>query len=135
MKIEFTNSPNNFDIDFLTQQINAETPEFGSAYPFGFFIRNEKEEIIARCNGSVIFGNIYTDQLWVHPNHRKTGLGLKLMEQVHNYGRSIGCAIATVSTMSFQNAQDYYEKLGYVVDFEREGYIKDSSCIFLKLEL
>ena len=135
MKIEFTNPPNNSDVDFLTQQINAETTEFGLAYPFSFFIRHENEEIIAGCNGSVIFGSIYTDQLWVHPNHRKTGLGFKLMEQVHDYGRKVGCTIATANTMSFQRTKNFYEKLGYKVDFERDGYIKDATCIFLKLEL
>lgn len=73
-------------IDILTQKINEVTPNFGEAYPFAFFIRDEHNHIIAGCNGSVIFGSIYTDQLWVHPNHRKAGLGHKLMAKVHEYG-------------------------------------------------
>ncbi len=82
MNIEFTSTPASADIDFLTQKINQETPEFGKAHPFAFFIRDEKNQIIAGCNGSVIFGSIYTDQLWVHPNYRKNGLGHQLMEAV-----------------------------------------------------
>jgi len=85
--------------------------------------------------GIVIFGSIYTDQLWVHPNHRKNGLGHQLMEAVHDYGRRSGCRIATVATMSFQGAKAFYEKLGYVSDFERQGYTQNSSCIFLKRSL
>ena len=61
--IEYTSTPASEDIDFLTHKINQETPEFGSAYSFAFFIRNEKNQIIAGCNRSVIFGSIYTDQL------------------------------------------------------------------------
>jgi GNAT superfamily N-acetyltransferase len=80
--------------------------------PFAFFIRDEKNQIIAGCNGSVIFGSIYTDQLWVHPDHRKNGLGHQLMEAVHDYGRRSGCSMATVATMSFQGAKSFYEKLG-----------------------
>jgi len=133
--MEFTSTPLSGDIDFLTQQINQETPEFGEAYPFAFFIRDEKSQIIAGCNGSVIFGGIYTDQLWVHPNHRKKGLGYQLMQAVHDYGRKTGCKIATVTTMSFQGARTFYEKLGYVSDFERQGYKQNSSCIFLKRSL
>ena len=133
--IEFTSSPMATDIDFLTQKINQETPEFGEAHPFAFFIRDEKNQIIAGCNGSVIFGSIYTDQLWVHPDHRKNGLGYQLMEAVHDYGRRSGCRIATVATMSFQGAKTFYEKLGYVSDFERPGYTQNSSCIFLKRSL
>jgi len=83
----------------------------------------------------VIFGSIYTDQLLVHPDHRKKGLGHQLMEAVHDYGRKSGCAMATVATMSFQGAKAFYEKLGYISDFERHGYMQNSSCIFLKRSL
>lgn len=123
------------DIDFLTQKINQETLEFGEAHPFAFFIRNEKNEMIAGCNGSVIFGCIYTDQLWVHPDHRKKGLGRQLMEKVHAYGRQKGCAMATVCTMRFQRALVFYEKLGYTVDFERHGYAHNTSCLFMRKAL
>jgi len=84
VNIQYTSIPATEDIDFLTQKINQETPEFGEAHPFAFFIRDEKNKIIAGYNGSVIFGSIYIDQLWVHPAHRKNGLGHKLMEAVHD---------------------------------------------------
>lgn len=135
MKIEHTSTPQNADIDFLTQQINQETPEFGIAYPFAFFIRDENNKIMAGCNGSVIFGAIYTDQLWVDPQYRGAGLGKKLMAQVHDFGRKNACSMSTVATMSFQKATNFYEKLGYVIDFERMGYTKESSCIFLRKNL
>lgn len=135
MKIENISAPNTLDINFLTNKINEETKEFGSLYPFAFFIKNELDEIIAGCNGSVVFGAIYIAQLWVHSTHRKAGLGYKLMERVHKLGREIGCKMATISTMNFQSAIGFYEKLGYVVDFERSGYTKNSSCIFLSMKL
>lgn len=135
MNIQYTSRPAIEDIDFLTQKINQETPGFGEAHPFAFFIRDEKNQIIAGCNGSVVFGSIYTDQLWVHPDHRKKRLGHQLMEAVHDYGLKSGCSMATVATMSFQGAKTFYEKLGYVSDFERIGYAKNSSFIFLKRSL
>lgn len=135
MSLEYTSTPASEDIDFLTQKINQETPEFGEAHPFAFYLRDEHNQIIAGCNGSVIFGSIYTDQLWVHPAHRKNGLGYQLMEAVHDYGCRSGCSMATVATMSFQGALVFYEKLGYVIDFERQGYTQNSSCIFLKRSL
>lgn len=144
MNIEFTSTPLSADIDFLTQKINQETPEFGEAHPFAFFIRSacadassdkDENQIIAGCNGSVIFGSIYTDQLWVHPAHRNNGLGHKLMEAVETYGRKSGCRIATVATMSFQGAKAFYEKLGYVTDFERQGYTQNSNCYFMRKDL
>lgn len=128
-------APDHADIHFLTLKINEETPKYGAAYPFGFFIRDEMNQIIAGCNGSAIYGVIYTDQLWVALNHRKSGLGRKLMEQVHDYGREADCKMATVTTMDFQQARSFYEKLGYKCDFERSGYVKNSMCYFLKKPL
>lgn len=128
-------NPSGDDINFLTDKINLETPEFGEAYTFYFFIKDDNKNIIAGCNGSIVFGSIYTDQLWVDKQYRKLGLGRKLMEEVHDYGRKSGCTFATVATMSFQCAREFYEKLGYTCDFERLGYTQNSSCIFLKKTL
>ncbi|WP_244127131.1 GNAT family N-acetyltransferase [Candidatus Sarmatiella mevalonica] len=73
--------------------------------------------------------------MWVHPAHRKNGLGRQLMEAVHDYGRKSGCSMATVATISFQGAKTFYQKLGYVTDFERLGYTQNSSCHFMRKEL
>ena len=135
MRFEINTSPSTRDIEYLTEKINQESMEFGSAYNFGLFVRDEHNTIIGGSNGSVVFGAIYTDQLWVKKEFRGTGLGRKIMEKIHDYARENGCTIATVATMSFQNARDFYEKLEYVVDFERSGYIMGSSMIFLKKNL
>lgn len=57
------------------------------------------------------------------------------MDRVHELGKSEGCKIATVQTMDFQNAENFYKKLGYRTDFTRSGYIGDSSCVFMIKEL
>jgi ribosomal protein S18 acetylase RimI-like enzyme len=135
MKIRFTTTPQSSDIDFLTQKINEATPQFGAAAPFAFFIRDESGSILAGCNGSLIFGAIYTDQLWVDEHHRQLGLGKHLMEAVHAYGKQNGCTMATVNTMSFQRAKGFYEKLGYKVTFERPGYNQNATCLFMQKAL
>ncbi len=130
MKIEYESSPSIADTEFLTQKINEETLEFGSAYPFAFFIR-ENGKIIAGANGSVVFGAIYTDQLWVHPDYRKKGFGEALMEHIETWGLENGCTLSTVSTMSFQGAKEFYEKLGFAVDFARAGYAHTSKIYYM----
>jgi len=127
--------PNIADIDFLTQKINEETPEYGKVVPFGFFNRNEQGEIIAGASGFVLYGAIYTDQLWVKKRYRRQGLARELMKKVHDFGKEQGCTMATVQTMSFQNAVGFYKNLGYTQDFERSGHIKNSSYIFLSKSL
>lgn len=134
VQFETTTSPSMHEIDFLTQMINEETTSKGKAYPFAIIARDESGEVVAGCNGSVIFGSIYTDQLWVHSAYRGKGIGVKLIEKVHEFGRENGCNLATVTTMSFQ-APDFYKKLGYKVDFSREGYDKNALCIFMSKHL
>ncbi len=134
-KIEYTKTPATSDVDFITKQINQETSEYGEAYPFAFFMRDDDSKIIAGANGFVIYGAIYTDQLWVDKDYRGQGFATKLMAKVHEFGKLEGCKIATVQTMSFQDAQSFYEKLGYVQDFKRAGYVNGSNCIFMRKAL
>lgn len=134
-KIEYTKDPAARDIDFITKQIIQETSEYGEAYPFAFFMRDDDSKIIAGANGFVIYGAIYTDQLWVNKDHRRQGFARKIMDKVHEFGKLEGCKIATVQTMSFQCAQSFYEKLGYVQDFKRAGYVNGSNCIFMRKRL
>lgn len=133
--IEYTRNPTASDIDFITKQINKETSEYGEAYPFAFFMRDNDSKIIAGANGFVIYGAIYTDQLWVDKDYRGQGFAKKIMDKVHEFGKLEGCKIATLQTMSFQGAQSFYEKLGYVQDFKRAGYVNGSNCIFMRKSL
>lgn len=41
----------------------------------------------------------------------------------------------TVAPMNLQVVKEFYEKLRYVVDFDRAGYLQNSSCIFMREEL
>ncbi|MCH9689190.1 MAG: GNAT family N-acetyltransferase [Gammaproteobacteria bacterium] len=135
MTIDFSFSPNQADVEFLTQKINAETSAYGEAYPFAFFIRDDQHTIIAGANGYVIYGVIYTDQLWVDNAFRHQGFARALMKKIHQLGLNQQCTKASVSTMSFQKAQPFYEKLGYQVDFERHGHVNNSSCFFMSKDL
>lgn len=134
LKFQILTTPSLEDLDFLTDRINSEAIDHGSAYPFAILLRNKENEIVAGCNGSIVFGSIYTDQLWVNPNFRKQGLGKKLMEAVHEYGKKQGCTIATVATMSFQ-VPNFYKAIGYKIDFSRKNYSKGASCIFMSKKL
>jgi len=134
-KIEYTKKPSSADISFITNRINEETSSMGHASPFAFFIRDDDSEIIAGANGFVIYGAVYTDQLWVDKLYIGQGYARKIMYKVHELGNREGCKIATVQTMSFQGAQGFYEKLGYTPEFRRTGYVNGSNCIFMSKSL
>lgn len=79
----------------------------------------------------MVYGAIYTDQLWVDKNHRYQGVGRCLMDAVHAFGIEASCSMATVNTMSFQDALPFYQKLGYRIEFERQGYLHNTRLLFL----
>jgi ribosomal protein S18 acetylase RimI-like enzyme len=135
MEIQYTPTPTSQEINFLIQQLNATNPTCEPMRTFGFFVKNSEGEIIAGASGTILFGGIYTEQLWVHPNYRKQGWGKKVMEKVHVHGKSMGCKMATLATMNFQGALEFYNKLGYQIDFQREGYEKEGICLFLRKDL
>ena len=118
------------DFRFLFDKVSEETKERGESSLYGFFAKDEKNNIIAGCYGSLVYGVIYIDQLWVHPDYRKQGFGKKLMEMAHAYGKERGCKKAVLQTMNFQRIPGFYEKLGYVVEFEQFGYCEGSCLIF-----
>ena len=58
---------NQSDAQYLTDRINEEFAKFGKVFPFSFCLKDKDENIIAGSSGSIVYGSIYTDQLWVHP--------------------------------------------------------------------
>lgn len=135
MKLTYNLLPTAEDVDFLSTKLKEEGEALGicsPAAPFGVFIHNEEGKMIAGANGTLIYGFVYVDQLWVDAAYRGQGLGRKVMEKVHELGRDMGCSLSTVITLSFQGAKEFYERLGYECDFTRSGYIADSDCLFFK---
>lgn len=160
LEIHETFSPSTAEIDFLTEKINDESRArniSSDAYPFGIFLRAKKGamtgtsktsaslsltssgqnvlDIVGGCNGSIVYGSIYTDQLWVHSEYRGKGFGKMLMEKVHELGKRKQCAFACVGTMDFQQAQEFYESLGYTKEFERLGYANGGKMIYLRKDI
>ncbi len=98
---------------------------------FGIFIRDEKERLVAGCNGDVLYGCLWVGQLWVREEWRGKGYGTELMQAAEKYGKEKGCLFSAVNTMDWE-ALDFYKKLGYKVEFERHGFFKNSIFYFLR---
>lgn len=98
---------------------------------FALSLKDENNAIKGGSNGTLYYGCLYIDQLWVDKNYRSKGFGAKLMHTAENLGRERGCLFSTVNTMDWE-ALDFYKKLGYFVEFERKGYQKDSIFYFLR---
>lgn len=101
---------------------------------FGICIKNETQKILGGAKGAVLYGNLYVDSLWINNKIRNQGWGTKLMIEAEKIGKEHGCTFATVNTMDWE-ALSFYQKLGYNIEFTREGFEKDSKMFMLRKKL
>ena len=68
--------------------------------------------IIAGILGGTYWGWMYVDILWVHEDHRKRGIGSRLLSAAEKEAVRRGCHHVHLDTMSWQ-APEFYKKHGY----------------------
>ena len=70
--------------------------------------------VIAGILGGTYWGWMYVDILWVHEDHRKKGIGSRLLSEAEKEAVRRGCHHVHLDTMSWQ-APEFYKKHGYEV--------------------
>jgi len=81
--------------------------------------RGTRGEMIGGIYGDAFLGCMEIDRVWIAEQHRRGGLGTRLLAMMEDEAAKIGCTILYLSTLSFQ-APLFYEKVG----FERFGTLK-----------
>jgi len=99
--------------------------------PFSIFIKDQNETIVGGVSGASFYGSLYVDSLWISPALRHLGWGRKLMHEAEQMGKERKARFATVHTMDWE-ALSFYQKLGYSVEFTREGYDQNSKMFMLR---
>ena len=136
-KISYKETASPEEVQILRDGIIAEAFKakgMGKIVPFSFFVRDSEERIIAGIQGSTFYGCLYTNLLWVAPQVRKQGLGALLLHKAEDLGRERNCSFATLTTMDWE-ALIFYQKLGYEIEYVREGFEKNSKMFLLRKSL
>lgn len=136
LKLSFEENPNQEDIqrlirgitDYAKQQRGFDALDF-----FAFFIRDENNTIVGGCNGGTLYGGLHIDSLWISEVIRNKGWGTKLVHAALTYGAEKNCNFVTVNTMDWE-ALEFYQKLGFNIEFQRSGFHKNSVFYFLRQE-
>lgn len=102
--------------------------------PFSIFIKDLKENVLGGTSGTIFYGSLYIDSLWVDTTLRNQGWGTKLMNEAEKVGKDQGALFATLNTMDWE-AFPFYQKLGYSIEYTRKGYEKDSKMFMLRKNL
>lgn len=96
-------------IRFNTEHVGADCHA-----PLNIVEYDEDGNLIAGILGGTYWGWMYVDILWVREDHRRSGIGSKLLAEAEKEARSRGCHHVHLDTMSWQ-APDFYKKHGYTV--------------------
>ncbi len=99
--------------------------------PFSIFVKDDFQNVLGGVTGCIFYGSLYIDSLWVDRSLRHQGWGTKLMEEAEKVGKERGAHFANLNTMDWE-ALPFYQKLGYSIEFIREGYNKDSKMFLLR---
>lgn len=102
--------------------------------PFGIFIKDSHGIVLGGASGFSCYGCLYVDMLWLKDGLRKQGLGKKLMLKAEKIGLERRCTFSTVDTMDWE-ALSFYQKIGYSIEFVREGFEKESKMYMLRKKL
>ncbi|MFI4938538.1 MAG: GNAT family N-acetyltransferase [Candidatus Berkiellales bacterium] len=136
-EITFVENPDPKDVQVLNEGIMAYAKQikgFGPMRFFCFFIRDKNNQIVGGCNCDMFYGCFYIGSLWVSELMRGQGYGTRLMLSAEELAKEQNCNFIAVNTMNWE-ALDFYKKLGYLVEFERKGYIGNSIFYFLRKDL
>ena len=110
-------TPSKKEIDFvrdsLTQFNNECVGEDGHT-PLQLVEYDTNGAVIGGLLGGTYWGWMYVDILWVHQDHRRKGIGTKLLKEAEREAMGRGCHHAHLETMSWQ-APAFYQKHGYEV--------------------
>ncbi|HAU1796551.1 TPA: GNAT family N-acetyltransferase [Legionella pneumophila] len=98
---------------------------------FSFLIFDDNNEIIGGCNGTIYYGCLDIDQLWIDETLRRKKIGSQLIHLAEQLGQSKGCFFSIVSTMDWE-ALEFYLKQGYEIEYKREGYFHNSIAYLLR---
>ncbi len=123
--IHMITDPDQNQINFFHQGLRSYNSQFmiEDWAPFAVVSENANREIIAGINGQSYWGRLHIENLWVHENYRKKGLGKELLKLAETAAKERGCSGIDLDTMSFQ-APGFYEKLGFKKVGEISNYLQ-----------
>ena len=123
--------------DRIGEFINREFTVFGKESgvdlnydEFCFVAEDSNGQIIGVITGRAYYNEVHIGDLVIDKEHRRVGVGSKLVEEVENAYKGKGYEKITLTTFGFQ-APEFYRKLGYVIEFVREDREPKLSKYFL----
>jgi mutator protein MutT len=118
---------------FSQQAIQATGMDGLSEDPISFEIFDDSK-FIGAIVIQLFWQQLHIKYLLVEEQYRGQGIARQLMNHALTFGKKRGCHFAFVETMSFQ-APEFYQKMGFAIEFSRPGYAENTTFYYLKKSL
>ena len=108
-------SPTKAELEFLDEQLdlfNAEQTGRDDFESVNLVKRAKDGAILAGLKGVTGWDWLYIQQLWVHEDQRRSGIGSELMKAAEKIGKERGCIGSCLTSYTFQ-APEFYERHEY----------------------
>ena len=109
------------EVDAGISQYNLTEPEIQKVIQLSVFAREDPTEIRGGAVGRTWGQCCELQQLWIAEQARGQRIGTELMDRFENEAQRRGCTLVYLDTFTFQ-ARPFYEKRGYQVVFETQGF-------------
>ncbi len=104
-----------------------------TAGSYFFAVYDDNKKILGAITGFDNFGPTEIGALWVSEAFRGHGYGRALTDKAEEWARLKGSTMLTVFTLKDWPVCAFYQKLGFTIEFEREGHAKGSiGCYLIK---
>lgn len=102
--------------------------------PLDIAVYGEEGRLLGALVADTYWGWLDINDLWLHEDYRRQGLGSRLLLTAEKEARRRGCRRALLKTFSFQ-ARAFYEKNGYRVTGQLDDYPPGQSFFWMVKEL
>lgn len=105
----------------------------GDVNSFAYVVK-EEGKTLGVILAKTFYGALHIKQLFLEKKLRGKGYGTRLMDKAMKRGKELGCSFVHLETMNFQ-ALEFYRKLGFILEYTREGYHQGVSMHYLRKPL
>lgn len=127
--------PSEEDHGVIYHGMNEYAAQYGMGGTGGYFfaVHDAASKIIAAISGFDNFGPLEIGGLWVAEQYRNHGYGKALVSEAEVYGIEKRCKAITVFTIKHWPACQFYQKLGFKIEYERPEHAQGSiGCYLIK---
>jgi GNAT superfamily N-acetyltransferase len=115
-------------------QHNMDESGFAEHHPVNLFATDSTGDFLGGLLGTIWGGWLHIESLWIRAEHRGQGYGDRLLFDAEACAMAKGCVGAALDTHSAK-AKSFYEKRGYQVFGEIQGFPTGGAKFFLRKKL